>query len=132
LIEVGHFNLDQESIGHRLNAFVQKLHELDAQYKPSHIAFEDIQMQASVGNNVVTFKVLAYIQAMLIIYCEQQHISYSIISSNSWKSFCGIKGKKRDEQKRNAQEWVTTKFNRKVTQDEADSVCLGFYSVNSQ
>jgi hypothetical protein len=47
------------------------------------VAFEDIQMQASVGNNVKTFKVLANVYGIILELCEELQIKYKIVSSNT-------------------------------------------------
>lgn len=52
-------------------------------------------------------------------------LPYQIVSSNTWKSKLEIKGQQRPEQKRNAQKWVLNTYDLKVTQDEADAICLG-------
>lgn len=128
LISFGHFELSEGDIGKRLDQFVQKLYSLVQEYQVNRVAFEEIQLQANVGNNVSTFKILAYVQAIIITFCTQQKIPYTIIAPSAWRSRCGIKGKKRDEQKLNAKIWVKEKFDRDATTDEADSICLG-YSV---
>jgi hypothetical protein len=41
--------------------------------------------------------------------------NYEIVPSSRWKSKLDIKGKKRAEQKRNAQKYVLDNYNKKVT-----------------
>ena len=59
LITYGKISLDDPNVGRRLAVLRQTLLELIKAYDITCIAFEDIQLQASVGNNVKTFKVLA-------------------------------------------------------------------------
>ena len=42
----------------------------------------------------------------------------------------GIKGKKRAEQKANAQIFVNTTFNIVATEDESDAICIGKYMID--
>ncbi len=50
-----------------------------------------------MGNNVVTYKKLAYVQAVLIQMFDELKLLYEIIASSSWKSTLGIKGRARAE-----------------------------------
>jgi len=131
LIDFGHFETTANDIGDRLDEFLQKLHRLVQEYQINRIAFEEIQYQANIGNNVATFKILAYVQAIIITFCTQSHIPYEIISPSAWRSKCGVKGRKREEQKQNAKIWVKEKFDKDSTTDEADSICLGFSALFS-
>jgi Holliday junction resolvasome RuvABC endonuclease subunit len=88
------------------------------------VAFEDIQMQGQV-NNVQTFKVLAEIFGVTQEFLVENGHSYHIVSSNTWKSKLQIKGRTRVEQKRNAQIYVLENFDKKVSQDESDAICIG-------
>ena len=81
-------------------------------------------MQSQV-NNVQTFKVLAEIFGVTQEYLAEQGHSYHIVSSNTWKSKLQIKGRTRPEQKKNAQAYVLEHFNKKVSQDESDAICIG-------
>lgn len=81
-------------------------------------------MQTQV-NNVQTFKVLAEIFGVTQEYLAEHKYGYHVVSSNTWKSQLGIKGKARAEQKKAAQAWVLEHYNKKVSQDEADSICIG-------
>lgn len=59
LVKYGKFTLDDPNVGTRLAVLRQTLIDMINEYNITHLAFEDIQLQASVGNNVKTFKVLA-------------------------------------------------------------------------
>jgi hypothetical protein len=45
------------------------------------------------------------------------------IPPSVWRSTCEIKGRKREEQKKNAQLFVKNKFNIDVDEDIADAIC---------
>lgn len=89
------------------------------------IALEDIQLQ----KDVVTFKTLAWLQGVLLTLCYEKNIKTRVYFSTSWKSTCGVKGKDRTEQKRNAQKYVVDTFNIKATQDECDAICIGQHAL---
>lgn len=51
------------------------------------------------------------------------------VLAGTWKSKLGIKGVRRDEQKRNAQAYVQNTYGKKVSQDESDAICIGAYAT---
>ena len=124
LIASGTFTLTSDDIGKRLVTYRKKIEQLINEYDIETVAFEDIQMQNQI-NNVQTFKILAEIFGVTQEYLAEQDYSYKIVSSNTWKSKLDIKGKKREEQKKNAQQYVLEHYGKKVSQDEADSICIG-------
>ena len=91
------------------------------------IIIEDIQYQ----NNIQTFKVLAKLQGVLINTCIEHNLTYHVVHSATWKSFNNVKGKARLQQKEEAQRVVKTLYQLKVTQDEADAICMGRYAVHT-
>ena len=124
LIEYGKFNLIAEDIGERLWDYRQAIEKLIKKYNPDKVAFEDIQMQGQI-NNVVTYRILSEILGVTQEYMVEIGMPYEIVSSNTWKSKLNIKGKQRAEQKQNAQKYILDQYGKKVTQDEADAICLG-------
>ena len=127
LVTYGHFTLSQEDIGERLVAFRKEVMRLINKYEIDEIAFEDIQLQSSVGNNVQTFKVLAEIIGIMLMLVTELGINYTIVPSVRWKSALNIKGKRRAEQKQNAQLYVLNTYGVNATQDESDAICIGSY-----
>ena len=124
LIDSGTFTLKSDDIGERLVQYRQHLSELTDKYEIDEVAFEDIQMQGQV-NNVQTFKILAEVFGVTQEYLAEQNYFYHIVSSNTWKSKLQIKGRTRPEQKKNAQAYVLEHYNKKVSQDESDAICIG-------
>ena len=55
----GKFNATQEDIGERLFFIKNEVNKLIEEFNINEVAFEDIQLQGNVTNNVQTFKVLA-------------------------------------------------------------------------
>lgn len=121
LHDYGKFTFDDESVGVRLKKFRLKIEELINTYSPDEVVFEDIQEQ----NNILTFKVLAQVQGVLMEVLTSLEIPYSTIMAVTWKSTLGIKGKARAEQKRNAQQYITNTYGINVVQDIADAICIG-------
>lgn len=116
-------------IAPRLTFIKKQIAELIEKNQIDFVCLEDIQLQSSVGNNVSTFKTLAYVQAVIIEFLNEKGIPYEVISSSSWKSTLGIKGKDRPAQKRAAVEYVIGKYDIKPTQDEVDAICIGTHYI---
>ena len=124
LVKSGTFTLRSDDVGERLVDYRKHIEKLIIDNDIEEVAFEDIQMQGQV-NNVQTFKVLAEIFGVTQEFLVENGHSYHIISSNTWKSKLQIKGRTRVEQKRNAQIYVLENFDKKVSQDESDAICIG-------
>ena len=124
LVKSGTFTLRSDDIGERLVAYRKHIEQLIVENDIEEVAFEDIQMQRQ-QNNVKTFKVLAEIFGVTQEFLVENGHSYHIVSSNTWKSKLQIKGRTRVEQKRNAQIYVLENFDKKVSQDESDAICIG-------
>lgn len=128
----GKFEFDSDiPIEKRLNKIKNKVLELIGKYEIDEVILEDIQMQNNVVNNVQTFKVLAEVFGVLSEMCVALDIPQSAVLASTWKSYLGIKGKARAEQKRNAQTWVVQTYGKKPTQDECDAICIGMYGVKN-
>lgn len=97
------------------------------------IAIEEIQLQQIPGTsrdgNIVTFKKLAHCQGVLLELFTKMDVKYEIVSASSWKSSCGVKGRARAEQKRNAQKYVLEEFGVQAIQDIVDAICIGKHLV---
>ena len=123
LVKSGTFSLTSDDIGERLVSYRYHIQKLIEENDIDEVAFEDIQMQSQI-NNVQTFKILAEIFGVTQEYLAEHKYGYHIVSSNTWKSKLGIKGKTRPEQKKNAQAYVLEHYNKKVSQDESDAICI--------
>lgn len=125
LIDYGKIENTYKEIGKRLFYIKQQILLLIEKYNIDEVVIEDIQYQANNINNVQTFKALAELFGVLVETFIEKGIPYSAILASSWKSTLNIKGRNRQEQKKNAQIWVQNEYNIKLTQDECDSICLG-------
>jgi Holliday junction resolvasome RuvABC endonuclease subunit len=70
-------------------------------------------------------RLLGAIEVMMV----EHKFAYVVVKPGEWRKACEIKGRKRAEQKANAVAWVKEKFNKDVTEDEADAICIGWYLV---
>lgn len=124
LIETGTFTLTSDDVGERLVQLREEVTKFIDNNQIELVLFEDIQLQA--GNaGVTTYKVLAEVFGVIQELLTEKGIEYQIIHSQTWKSILNIKGRSRPEQKKNAQMYVLNTFNKKVSQDTADAICIG-------
>lgn len=128
LIEFGIFKTKASSpIEQRLGSIWNKLNDLADKYEFGYLIFEDIQQQT----NAETYKKLAYVQAAIFLWCYwNENIKYSILSPSHWRKILKDRyqvsfGRKREEQKKAAQQFVEQQYNLKVSSDEADAICIG-------
>lgn len=125
LVAHGKFTYDDYDFGIRLLNIRNKVISLINTYNPDQIAFEDIQLQNNVVNNVETFKKLAEVFGIIYELVTEFKIPHDIVLASTWKSSLGIKGKDREVQKKNAQLWVLNTFGISASQDECDAICIG-------
>ena len=125
LVDYGKFTFNDDVIAERLVKIRAKVIELIEEHDIDEVAFEDIQMQGNVTNNVQTFKVLSEVFGVVSEALQEKKMKYTVVMSGTWKSTLGIKGRTRPEQKRNAQEYVLQTYNVKAIQDVCDAICIG-------
>lgn len=95
--------------------------------KPDYIVFENVQFQ----NNYGTFQQLSQLQGVIMAFLFCKNIGFTVIEPSAWKSFCGIKGRKRIEQKANTQKFVKEKYKLDVSEDEADAIGIGYWAIHN-
>ena len=133
LIAFGKIEFTQSDTFERMTRLRQWLINMIENWKPDKIGLEDIQLQSFTGKNgrentaVTTYKVLAQLQGVLGVTANEKGINPIIVHTATWRSYCGIHAKSRNDQKRAAQILVKKKFDKDATQDEADAICIGMY-----
>ena len=106
----------------------EKIQELIQTTQTDFIVIEDIQQQKQ---NVKTYKKLAMLLGVLMSLFQEIKKPCIVVPPTRWKSFCGIKGKKRAEQKANTILFVQEKFGLgDITEDMADAVGIGYWAIN--
>ncbi|MDD4780340.1 MAG: crossover junction endodeoxyribonuclease RuvC [Tissierellia bacterium] len=111
----------------RMKQMNDEIISLIDKYQPDFIVFENVQFQRNYG----TFQQLSQLQGIVMAYLFKLDVGFQIIEPSAWKSFCGIKGKKRDEQKKNTQAFVKMMYKVSVSEDEADAIGIGFWAINN-
>lgn len=135
LIAYGRFECTQRDTVERISRIRQWLINMIDNWRIDRVAIEDIQLQKFAGKNghvesaVTTYKVLAQLQGALLVTCFEKDVPCSLIHVATWRAHCKITAKSRADQKRAAQLYVQNKYDKNVTQDEADAICIGSYMV---
>lgn len=128
LVKYGTFEIkSNQELGKRLTQFLESLDKLYAAYYFDAVAYEDIQLQMG---NVETYKKLAYIQAMILFWCEKHEKNLYCLSPSHWRKILKDKygmswGRKRAEQKQTAIDFIQEHYNKEVDSDTADAICIG-------
>lgn len=128
LVKYGIFEIkSNQELGKRLTQFLENLDKLYAAYHFDAVAYEDIQLQMG---NVETYKKLAYIQAMILFWCEKHEKNLYCLSPSHWRKVLKDKygmswGRKRAEQKQTAIDFIQEHYEKEVDSDTADAICIG-------
>ena len=129
LIRSGIFETDLEEEIERDNRVKQWLISMINNWEPDIVALEDIQLQQYKGRNanVVTYKVLAHLQGILMECLYEEGIKYILVPSATWRHYCGVKGRAKPDKKKSMQLLVKDWFDISVTNDESDAIGIGKY-----
>lgn len=128
LVKYGAFEIkSNQELGKRLTQFLENLDKLYAAYHFDAVAYEDIQLQMG---NVETYRRLAYIQAMILFWCEKHEKNLYCLSPSHWRKILKDKygmswGRKRAEQKQTAIDFIQEHYKKEVDSDTADAICIG-------
>lgn len=115
---------DKDDTIARLENMFNQIVKLINRVKPDYVVFEGIQFQ----KNYQTYKTLAQLQGLIMAYLFLNDYGFTIIESTAWKSCCGIKGRNRDEQKKNTQKYVENTYDLQVSEDEADAIGIASWA----
>lgn len=128
LVKYGTFEIkSNQELGKRLTQFLENIDKLYAAYHFDAVAYEDIHLQMG---NVETYKKLAYIQAMILFWCEKHKKNLYCLSPSHWRKILKDKygmswGRKRAEQKQTAIDFIQEHYEKEVDSDTADAICIG-------
>lgn len=93
-------------------------------YRPNILYIEETYM----GVNAQTTKILTRLQGVVYAWCMTHECEFNVITPSSWRKELNMsqsKKIKRDELKKQAIQYVLENYEMLVTDDEADSICIG-------
>ena len=112
------------------NWFINILHN----WKPDYVVIEGIQFQATSTKDgekhsmgITVFETLARLQGILMLACYEENIQFEVVPTNTWRAFCGVKGRTRTDKKRSMQLIIKDKYDISVVDDIADAIGIGIY-----
>lgn len=133
LIYAGTFEVNDEDETDRIvkikNWFLNMLNN----WKPDYIGIEGIQFQEEDNGRkmgVTVFQTLARLQGTLMVVCREQGIPFEICPTNTWRHYCGVKGRTRTDKKRSMQLLIKEWYDKSVSDDIADAVGIGKYTAD--
>ena len=130
-IKIGHFTIIKDDFAERLVEIRNTVIKLIEEYDIDTVAFEDIQLQNNVVQNVKTYKMLAEVFGVILELLQERKMTYHIVAPNVWKATFKIAGHGREVEKKLAQKYVFDNYGIKCTQDEADAVCIGIHTTKN-
>lgn len=104
-----------------------KVKNLIEETSPNFVTIEGVQFQ----KNQRTYSQLSQMQGLILSTLFERNLGFIVVEPSAWKSYCSIKGRKRVEQKANTIQMVKDRFNLKVSEDIADAIGLGIYTINN-
>lgn len=129
LVSYGTYKTDSsKDTTDRINEMKHWLETALNEWKPDAVAVEHIQLQSfGHGQQVELYRVLANLQGVLVDTLFENNIPHDLIYSSTWRKYCGIDDKGRENKKKAAQDKVKLWYQQDCTQDEADAICIGKY-----
>lgn len=107
----------------RVIYILKELNALKSKYKPEIIIIE----QLAVTRNAKVAQMLAGLQVAIEVMFRQEEYLIVEARPTEWRKHCGIKGKKREELKQNAVNYIMNKYKIKVDDDTAEAICIAEY-----
>lgn len=92
-------------------------------YNPDIVVLENVQYQS----NPQTLILLSKLLGVLEYTAKSMDKEVMIIPPKTWKSGCGIKGKRRKEQKKETVKFIKNNYNINVPEDIADAISINHY-----
>ena len=88
-------------------------------------------METQFQSNQRVYSTLSQLQGIVMAILFEKDIGFSIIEPSSWKSYCGITGRKREEQKAKSIAIASKQFGLSdLTDDVADAILIGYYGAH--
>lgn len=109
----------------RMREMFFKIYDLVKTSQPDFIVMEGTQYQ----NNINSFNILSKLQGIILSIAFLTNLGFYIVEPTCWKSFCKIKGRKREEQKADTKRFVAETYGIIATEDEADAIGIATWAV---
>ena len=121
----------------RMSQMKNEIYILWDKYQPIVIGLEDTTLRTSTyftGKvsvtkplNVDVFKTLTKQLGIIENDMYEKEIEVFTVLPSEWRKTCGVKGRKREEQKENAIKFVSEKFGLDVSENVAEAICIAYH-----
>lgn len=134
LIKYGIFSAPDLEETARIDAIKKWILSVVQTLEPDYVAIEGIQHQdKSQGEpiSVTVFQSLARLQGVLLQTFFELEIPCEVVPTNTWRHFCGVKGRTRVDKKRSMQLLIKEWYDVSISNDEADAIGIGRYLTHN-
>lgn len=93
------------------------------EYKPNIIYIEETYS----AKNAQTTKILTRLQGVVYAWCMNNNCEFNVILAKQWRKYLDFNQSskvKREQLKEQSVKYVLDNYNLKVTDDEADAICI--------
>ena len=135
LIKYGAIEIKGDKAPIRFSKLREWIRNMIVSWKPDFIVIEDIQLEDNERNgtkNVVTYKILAGLIGVLETFFTDIDVPYELAHVSTWRNSQQVTGRSRSDKKRSSQLKVKKCYDVDVTDDEADAILIGRYSVEKR
>lgn len=115
------------SIFERMNNMRINILRLIDRMNPELVVFEQVQYQ----QNQKVYSQLSQLQGFVMSALFDKAVPFYIVEPVVWKSYSGIKGKKRAEQKESSVSLAELIYGVAVTDDVSDAIFIGRWATNN-
>ena len=128
LVDHGVIAVKEKDASLKLNIMFAEIAKKIEENAPDLVIIEGTALQS----NAYSLIMLAQLQGMIVGYCYKKNVEYKIVGATTWRKALGFKqGPKvaRKELKAQAKELALGLIEgdeKKVTEDEADAICIGY------
>lgn len=129
LIKSGVFKTKGTELQKRLEQIRNWVKQIIQEEKIDKVILEDIQLESTVSNNVVTYKALAEVIGVITELLQELKIPFELVHAVTWRKELSLKGNKRSIQKENAKNYVSSKYKQDFLEDESEAICIGTYYI---
>jgi Holliday junction resolvasome RuvABC endonuclease subunit len=108
----------------RIEQIYNQVRDLIQKYSVDFVVFEETTFQA----NIDVLKQLSRLQGCIMALCYDNNVGFEMLFPSEWRKQLGFKGKGRDEQKKQAVDYINLHYGLKLDykeDDKAEAICIG-------
>lgn len=111
----------------RMHDMYAQIYRLLQEEHPQLVSIEGTQFQ----KNYKVYSELSQMQGVVFAACFMLGISFRISAPTVWKAYCGVKGRKREDQKQSAMDIVQS-YGITAPEDACEAILQGKYIIENE